>query len=189
MSDSLESAFSDQGEACTASSRLLVHISIYDEFVARLGALVKKLLVGNGMNKAAHLGNYVSKPQQQRGLKYIRIGKDEGAVIAAQGALPSDPACKNGFFMPPTLFKDVTRDIKVAREEIFVPVATVTKFDSEEEPSKTENDTPHGLTCGNHTRDAERNMRVARYIDVGMAWVNHYLRSTVRLPFRGVKDK
>jgi acyl-CoA reductase-like NAD-dependent aldehyde dehydrogenase len=165
---SLEGAFFNKGEACTASSRLLIHQSLYDEFVLRLGAAVKKLVVGNGVDKSTHVGPCVSKIQQQKVLNYIRIGEKEGAVIAAQAPLSTDPACKDGFFVPPTLFKNVTRDMTIAKEEIFGPVVTATSFSTEEEALSIANSSEYGLTAGVFTKDSERGLRVARKLDVGM---------------------
>jgi acyl-CoA reductase-like NAD-dependent aldehyde dehydrogenase len=91
----------NKGEACTASSRLLVQKGVYERFIEKLAAGIPRLVVGNGMNPKTHIGPCVSKKQQQRVMKYIQIGKDAGAEIAAQGNLPSDPACKDGFFVPP----------------------------------------------------------------------------------------
>ncbi len=122
-------------------------------------------------------------------LEYIRIGESEGAVIAAQASLPSDPACKDGFFVPPTLFKGVTRDMRIAREEIFGPVATVIRFEDEKEAISIANDTPYGLTCGIFTRDHERALRVSRHIDAGMIFVNQYFRSAIGTPFGGMKER
>lgn len=114
----VEGPFFNKGEACTASSRLLVQRSIYDRFVEKLAAGVRKLVVGSSMDPRTHVGPCVSKKQQERVLNYIEIGKNAGAQIAAQGHLPSDPACKNGFFVQPTAFKNITRDMRIAQEEI-----------------------------------------------------------------------
>ena len=168
VSCALEGAFFNKGEACTATSRLLVHRSLYDEFVTRLGAAVKSLVVGNGMDPATHVGPSVSKPQQQKVLEYIRIGKEEGAEIVAQAPLPKDPACKDGFFVPPTLFKGVTREMRIAQEEMFGPVVTVMAFETEDEAVSTTNESAYGLTAVIFTRDMERSNRVARKVDVGM---------------------
>lgn len=164
----LEGAFFNKGEACTAASRILVHSSVHDEFVNRLGAAVKKLVVGNGMDPATHVGPVVSKPQQLKVLEYIRIGKEEGAEIVAQAPLPKDPACKDGFFVPPTLFKGVTRDMRIAQEEMFGPIVTVTSFETEDEAVAIANESAYGLTASIWTRDIGRSNRVARKVDVGM---------------------
>jgi acyl-CoA reductase-like NAD-dependent aldehyde dehydrogenase len=168
ISTALEGAFFNKGEACTAASRILVHRSLHDDFVKRLGVGVQKLVVGNGMDPATHVGPCVSRTQQQKVLEYIRIGKEEGAEIVAQAPLPKDSSCKDGFFVPPTLFKGVKRDMRIAKEEIFGPVVTVTPFDTEDEAISITNESAYGLTACIFTRDMERSNRVSRKVDVGM---------------------
>jgi acyl-CoA reductase-like NAD-dependent aldehyde dehydrogenase len=188
ISAALEGAFFNKGEACTAASRILVHRTLHDEFVERLGAAVRQLITGNGMDPATHVGPCISKAQQQKVLEYIRIGKEAGAKIVAQAPLPKDPACKDGFFVPPTLFKGVTRDMRIAKEEIFGPVVTVTSFENEDEAVSITNESAYGLTACIFTRDMERSNRVSRKVDVGMVWVNHYWRNITGTPFGGNKD-
>ncbi|KAH6680424.1 dehydrogenase [Halenospora varia] len=183
----LEGGFFNKGEACTASSRMLVHESIHDEFVARLSRGVKKLVVGDGMDERTHVGPVVSRVQMEKVREYIRVGGCGGAVIAAQAAMPSDEKCKNGFFVPATLITGVKPSMHIAKEEIFGPVVTVTSFSTEDEAIGIANDSEYGLTAGIFTRDSEKALRVARKIDVGMVWVNHYLRTAVGMPFGGVK--
>jgi acyl-CoA reductase-like NAD-dependent aldehyde dehydrogenase len=108
-----------QGEACTAGSRILVQKSIYNEFVKKMAAGVKQIKQGNGLDSQTHVGPQVSRAQQERILHYIEIGKQDGARIAAQAPMPSDPECKNGFFAPVTLFADVREDMRIANEEMF----------------------------------------------------------------------
>ncbi|KAE8450941.1 hypothetical protein EG329_005381 [Mollisiaceae sp. DMI_Dod_QoI] len=186
--DALEGAFFNKGEACTASSRLLVHSRIYDEFVERLAPMIQRLVVGNGMDAKTHVGPCVSKVQQEKVLKYIEIGKEEGAEIVVQGELPSDASCKEGYFVPPTLFKGVTKGMRILKEEMFGPIVTVTKFESEKEAIEMVNDTPYGLTCGIYSRDSEKYLRVARHVDAGMIFINNYNRNAVGTPFGGMKD-
>jgi acyl-CoA reductase-like NAD-dependent aldehyde dehydrogenase len=186
--DAVEGAFFNKGEACTASSRLLVQCSIYDHFVKNLAAGVHKLIVGNGMDPKTHVGPCVSKKQQERVLNYIEIGKDAGAEIAAQGNLPSDPACKNGFFVPPTVFKNVTRDMRIVQEEMFGPVVTVTPFDTEEEAISITNESKYGLVAYVYTRDHERALRISRKIDAGVVFLNNNYRLFLGTPFGGAKE-
>jgi acyl-CoA reductase-like NAD-dependent aldehyde dehydrogenase len=122
--DAIEGAFFNKGEACTASSRLLVQKGIYDRFVEKLATGVKQIKAGNGLDPKTHVGPQVSKAQQKRVLDYVEIGKKEGACIAAQAALPSDPECKDGFFAPVTLFADVKEDMRIASEEMFGTIGT-----------------------------------------------------------------
>ncbi|CZR57242.1 related to aldehyde dehydrogenase [Phialocephala subalpina] len=186
--DALEGAFFNKGEACTAGSRLLVHSSIHDKFVERLAAMVSKLVVGDGMDDKTHVGPCVSKAQQEKVLKYIEIGKDEGAEIVVQAKLPKDEKCKEGYFVPPTLFKAVTKGMRILMEEMFGPVVTVTKFENEKEAIEIVNDTPYGLTCGIYSRDSEKCLRVARHVDAGVIFINNYNRAAIGTPFGGMKE-
>ena len=129
----------------------------------------------------------MTKAQQQKVLDYIRIGEAEGAKIAAQAALPAEPALAGGFFIPPTLFTGVTRDMRIATEEIFGPVVTVTVFNTEDEAVDIANEPEYGLLAGIYTRDHERAFRTARRLDVGMVVINNYFRGMLGTPFGGTK--
>jgi acyl-CoA reductase-like NAD-dependent aldehyde dehydrogenase len=185
--DALEGGYFNKGEACTASSRLLVQRGIHDAFVAKLAAGVRALKVGDGADPTTHVGPVVTKAQQDRVNDYIRIGRDEGAVIAAQAPLPTDPKLANGFYVAPTLFTGVTRDMRVAVEEIFGPVVTVTVFDTEDEAVAIANESEYGLVSAVYSRDQERAFRIARRIDAGMLFINNYFRGVLGTPFGGVK--
>ena len=186
--DALEGAFFNRGEACTASSRILVQQDTYERFCEALGAGVRKLRTGNGLDPSTHVGPQVSKQQQGRVLSYLQKAKDCGAVIAAQAPLPSDPACKNGYFVQPTLITDVTRDMVIAQEETFGPLVTVSPFTDEAEAISIVNSSAYGLTSAVYSRDSERCWRVARHIDAGMVFINNYFRNLPGSPFGGVKD-
>ncbi len=186
--DALEGAFFNKGEACTASSRVLVQRGIHDRFVEKLSAAVKRIVVGNGMDPRTHVGPCVSKKQQERVMKYIEIGKNNGAEIAAQGELPSDPACKNGFFVRPTVFKNVTRDMTIAQEEMFGPVVTVTSFETEEEALSITNESKYGLVSYVYTRDHEKALRLSRKIDAGVVFLNNNYRLFLGTPFGCAKE-
>ena len=183
----LEGGFYNKGEACTATSRILVQAGVYDIFVARLTEAVGKLTVGRGTDPAVHVGPVVTKTQQQRVLDYIQIGVDEGATLAVQAALPADPELKDGFWVPPTLFADVTRDMRIAREEMFGPVVTVTSFSDEDEAVSIVNESEYGLTTAVYSADTTRAFRVARRVDVGMVFINNYFRGILGTPFGGAK--
>ena len=185
--DALDGGFYNKGEACTAASRVLVHRDVHDAFVSKLGAGVNALRVGNGADPATHVGPVVTKPQQQKVLDYIRLGETEGAKVAAQAQLPSDPALADGFFVPPTLLTGVTRDMRIATEEIFGPVVTVTVFDTEDEAVSIANQPEYGLLAAVYTRDSERAFRTARRLDSGMVLINNYFRGMLGTPFGGTK--
>ena len=123
---------------------------------------VTKLKVGRGTNPAVHVGPVVTKTQQQRVLSYIQAGIDANP---AQAALPADPDLANGFWVAPTLFTDVTRTMRIAREEIFGPVVTVTRFSDEDEAVAITNESEYGLTSAIYTADSARGFRVARRVD------------------------
>ena len=186
--DIIDGGFYNKGEACAAASRILVHRDIYDDVVGKLAAVVDALRVGSGADPATHVGPVVTRGQQQRVLEYIRVGTEEGAKIAAQAALPTDPALASGFYVPPTLFTEVTRDMRIATEEMFGPVVTVIAFDSDEEAINIANASEYGLTAGIYTRDSERAFRVARRIDVGMVFINNYFRGGLGIAFGGTKS-
>ena len=186
--DALEGVLFNKGEACTASSRILIQNGIYDEFVKRLGKGIEKAVVGNGMNEATMVGPCVDKVQQEKVLGYIQLAKKEGARLVAQAPLPSDPACRNGYFVPPTLFADVTRNMRVAQEEMFGPLATCTRFQTEDEAMSIVNESQYGLVGILHTMNAERADRVVRRMEAGIITVNNYRRNFQGVPFGGVKE-
>ena len=185
--DALEGGYFNKGEACTAASRVLVQKGVAKEFTSRLAAAVSKLKVGAGDDPATHVGPVVSKAQQTKVKNYIEIGKQEGATVAAEAQLPSDPALANGFFVAPTLLSNVTADMRVANEEIFGPVVTVNVFDTEEEAVEIANGPDYGLVAALYTGDPERYFRLARQIDVGVVLINNYFRGLLGLPFGGTK--
>lgn len=187
--DALEGAFFNKGEACTASSRLLVQRGVYERFCTTLATAVRKLKVGNGMDASTHVGPQVTKAQQERILGYIKTAENDPRVrIAAQGDLPTDSASTNGYFVRPTLITDVTRDMLIAQEEIFGPVVTVTPFDTEDEAISIVNESRYGLTSAFYSRDNERCLRCGRKADVGLVFINNYFRNVLGMPFGGAKE-
>ena len=188
VGDALQGGFFNKGEACTAASRIIVQELLYDKFVAQLAQAVKKLRSGNGMDKATHVGPCVTQAQQKRVLNYIETGKKEGARLVVQAPLPSDPECREGFFVAPTLFADVTPSMTIAQDEIFGPVVTIGKFHTEDEAVSVANSVAYGLVASVFTGDMERGLRVCRRLQAGMVLFNNYQRNVLGLPFGGVKD-
>lgn len=187
IAGAVEGGFFNQGEACTAGSRVLVHRPIYDEVVERLGKAIGRLRVGPGMDEATHVGPMVTAAQQQRVLEYLEIGKAEGARLVAQAPVPDDPELAGGFWAPPTLFADVTPQMRIAQEEIFGPVAVVIPFDTEEEAVEIANGTEFALVASVWGRDMERAVRAANQIEGGIVFVNNFHRSFLGVPFGGTK--
>ncbi|KAJ6443694.1 NAD/NADP-dependent betaine aldehyde dehydrogenase [Purpureocillium lavendulum] len=185
--DAVEGAFFNKGEACTAASRILVHKSIYQSFVDRMAGAVRKLRTGDGIDDSTHVGPVVSRERQRQILESIEQAKREGARVAAQGELPSAQHVASGFFVPPTLFADVTSDMTVATEELFGPVASVGWFETEDEVVDIVNASQYGLFAGVYSGDFTRAMRVARRVEAGVVLVNNYFRGVLGTPFGGVK--
>lgn len=188
QSDAIKVAFPNKGEACNVSSRLLVQRTIYDHFVEKLAAGVHKPVVGNGMDPKTHVGPSVSKKQEERVLDYTQIGKGVGAEIAAQGNLPSDPACKNGFFVPPTISKDVTCGMKIVQAENFGSVVTVTPFETKEEGVSITNESKYNLMSYVYTQDYEKAQRMNHNINAGVVFLNNNYQLFIRTPFGGPKE-
>ena len=186
LGGALEGAFINQGEACTAASRILVERSIYPEFARRMAAAVRRLKVGDGAEPTTHIGPMVDRRQMTRVEEYIEIGIGEGAKVLAQAELPTDPRLASGYFVKPTLFGDVTSDMRIAREEIFGPVTALMAFDNDDEAVRIANATEFGLVAAIYTSDAERMRTLPRRIRSGMVFVNNYNRVFLGSPFGGV---
>jgi acyl-CoA reductase-like NAD-dependent aldehyde dehydrogenase len=182
----VDGGFFNQGEACTAASRILVQDSIYTEFSEKLCAAVTRLRVGDGADPTTDVGPLVTRAQQQQVLNYLKTGVAEGATIAAQAPLPNDPRLAAGFFVAPTVLTDVVPRMRVAREEIFGPVVTLIRFADEDEAVRIANSTPFGLVSAVFTQDSDRALRVSRQIRAGAVFVNNYHRISIGTGFGGV---
>lgn len=183
----MDGGYFNQGEACTASSRIIVQRGVHDEVVAKLAAAVRRLKVGHGADEATHVGPLITREHQKKVLDYIALGVSEGATIAAQAQLPRDATLQNGFFVQPTLFTNVTRHMRIAKEEMFGPIVTVNVFDSYSEAISIANEPEYGLVTAIFSRDTTKALRAARDIDVGMAFINNYSRMALGTPFGGAK--
>jgi acyl-CoA reductase-like NAD-dependent aldehyde dehydrogenase len=184
----VEGAFFNQGEACTAASRLLVEDSVHDEFVDRMASAVTRLRVGDGRDPATHVGPLISAAQQQRVLRFIDGAIAEGATVAARAPLPSDPRLAGGYWVAPTLFTEVTPAMTIAREEVFGPVTAVLRVSGEPEALAVANDSPYGLVAAIYTADHTRARRLARGLEAGVIMINNYNRAFLGTPFGGFGD-
>ncbi len=181
--------FIGAGQTCICGSRQIVQEKVYDEFVEKLAAKAKSIRIGNPIDPSVQLGPVVSARQQQRVLNYIRIGLEEdGARLVAGGRVPADPALKNGFFVEPTVFADVTSTMRIFQEEVFGPFVSVTKFGSEAEGIALANDSPFGLAGAIRTNNIVRAHRVAAKLKCGIVWINDHHRLDPASPWGGVKD-
>ncbi|TIC96805.1 putative aldehyde dehydrogenase-like protein [Colletotrichum higginsianum] len=180
---------SNQGQICTATSRILVQESVYDDFVPRfLETLRTVSKVGSQWDKDTYQGPQVSKVQYERVLEYIDIGKKEGATLAAGGEPLNIGGKGKGFFVAPTVFTNVTTKMRVWGEEIFGPVVVIASFKTEEDAVALANDSQYGLGAAVFTQNVERAHRVASDIESGMVWINSTQDSDPRVPFGGVKQ-
>jgi aldehyde dehydrogenase (NAD+) len=179
--------FYNKGEVCAAGSRLFLEERIHDEFMAKLADRVKGLKVGDPMDKSTRMGPVVSAQQMETVLGYIEAGKKEGARLVAGGARARVGNGK-GYFLEPTIFDQVSNQMRIAREEIFGPVLSVIPFRSVEDGIAAGNATTYGLAAAVWTRDVSKALRAARAIRAGTVWVNAYNLFDAALPFGGFKE-
>ncbi|HMY20670.1 MAG TPA: aldehyde dehydrogenase family protein, partial [Polyangium sp.] len=184
----LYGAFVNQGEVCSAGSRLLVERSIHDRFVEAMLAKVPRIKLSHGLDEGCKMGPLISGPHRDKVLSYINIGIEEGARLVCGGKPPADPALSKGFFVEPTIFVDVTPKMRIAREEIFGPVLSVIPFDSEEEAIAIANDSEYGLAAAVWTKNVTRAHRVVRELRAGVTWVNTYHPTYNEMPWGGYKQ-
>ncbi len=177
--------FINQGEVCSAGSRILVERKIYSKFVDAMTAKAGKIKLGPPLERETKMGPLVSKEQYERVTSYIEIGRKE-AKMSVGGARPA--AFTKGYYVQPTIFYDVDNSARIAREEIFGPVAAVIPFDSEADALRIANDTPYGLAAAVWTRDIYKAFRVVKSLRAGIIWVNHMQPTYVEAPWGGYKQ-
>ena len=184
----LFAAFANQGEVCTAGSRLIIEKSLHDKFIEALVKKVADIRLGHGLNRGVTMGPLVSQAHREKVLRYIEIGKKEGAKLLCGGKVPDGDDYKNGFFVEPTIFDGVTESMTIAKEEIFGPVLSVLTFETEEEAIRIANNTEYGLGAGIFTTNLSRAHRVVREIRAGITWINNYHPTYNEMPWGGYKQ-
>ena len=184
LDSTLFGVFSLNGERCTASSRILVERSVYDDFVKAYAERAKNIKVGAPSDPTTEVGALVHPEHYERVMGYVEVGKTEGTLVAGGGR---PEGLTEGNYLAPTVFIDVPRTARIFQEEIFGPVVAITPFDSEDEAVDLANDIKYGLAAYIWTTDLKRAHTVAERVEAGMVWINSHNVRDLRSPFGGVK--
>jgi len=176
--------FFNQGEVCSAGSRIIVERSVYEPFLEGMNERAATIKIGDPLDEKTYMGPVVSEEQFDRVLSYIDIGKDEGARLTAGGERLGD----RGYFVKPTIFADVNNGMRIAQEEIFGPVASVIPVDDVDEAVRVANETCYGLAAAVWTKDVQKAHAVAHKVRAGTVWVNTYGATDTRSPWGGFAD-
>lgn len=179
--------FAASGQTCIAGSRLLVQRSVYDEVSARVVAFAKEARLGDPMEKSTQVGPITTLAQREKVLSYIQIAKEEGARCLLGGKMPSAPELADGWFVEPTIFGDVSNNMRIAREEVFGPVLSIIPFEDEQQAIEIANDSIYGLASGVWTSNIRRAFMMADKIQAGTVWINTYRAVSFMAPFGGYK--
>nr|WCD24791.1 Tyr p 41 allergen [Tyrophagus putrescentiae] len=178
--------FFHQGQLCIAATRTFVHESIYEEFVAASAALAEKAVLGDPALPTTTQGPQIDSMQMVKILDLIESGKKQGARLVTGGGRATAP--EKGYFIQPTVFADVTDEMRIAREEIFGPVQQILKYSTLEEAIERANNTKYGLAAGILTNDINEALKFSNEIQAGTVWVNTYMQTSMTNPFGGVKE-
>ena len=182
------SIFRSAGQSCNAGSRLLLQDTIYDSFMGRYKEMCSRIRVGNGLNPDTEMGPLISDGQLERVLGYIESGRHEGARLSLGGKRLVDGDYAKGFFVQPTIFEEVERNMRIFQEEVFGPVLCVLPFHDADEAISIANDTKFGLAGDVWSRGIHRIMRVTQGIRTGTLWVNRHLNPGPEVPFGGYRQ-
>jgi alpha-ketoglutaric semialdehyde dehydrogenase len=182
-------AFGTTGQRCTATSRLLLHESIHDDFVARLAERARQLRVGDGLQDGVEVGPLINQGARDKVLDYVRVARDEGAELVCGGAVATGRGLDDGWFFQPTIFTGVMPGSRMATEEIFGPVLSVLRFRELDEAFRINNEVRYGLSSSLYTRDVNAAFRALAELDNGITYINApTIGAEAHLPFGGVKQ-
>ena len=182
-------AFGTTGQRCTATSRLIVHRDVVKAMTDALVARAEKIKIGDGLDESVDMGPLINQPAREKVLRYIDIGRQEGARLRIGGGVHDAGACAKGHFFQPTIFDQVKPSMRIAQEEIFGPVLSIIEVKSFNEYVEVMNGTPYGLSSSIYTKDVGRVFQAMRDIEAGITYINGpTIGAEVHLPFGGVKD-
>ena len=184
----VRSGFLNQGQVCLCGSRILVEDSVYDEFERAFVEAVGQMRIGDPADDSTDLGALISKDHLQKVQGYVDIAIEEGGRILTGGTPCLPSGFEGGNWMAPTVIADLPPESRCSTEEIFGPIVTLHRFQSEEEAVGIANGTRYGLAGSVWTSDMEKGKRVSESMESGMVWVNTWLHRDLRVPFGGVKD-
>jgi aldehyde dehydrogenase (NAD+) len=181
-------AFGTTGQRCTAASRIVVHKRVYRKFIEKFKTAASHLKVGDGLQKGTDVGPVINESQFHKILKYIEIGKEEGAKLILGGKAYQKGNCSRGYFIEPTLFIEVTPEMRIAQEEIFGPVVSVIKAEDLEDAIQIVNRTSYGLSSAIYTQDVNSSAIAERDLETGIVYINaSTIGAEIHLPFGGIK--
>ncbi|MBC8346735.1 MAG: aldehyde dehydrogenase [Candidatus Marinimicrobia bacterium] len=185
----VKSSFSNQGQICLCSSRIMVEENIYNKFRKDFVEKVSTLIVGDPIEDSTQIGSITSKPHLDKVLTYIELAKEEGGIILTGGKPVSlKGRCEEGWFVEPTIIDGLPNTCRTNQEEIFGPIVTIIPFKDEADAIDIANDTEYGLSATIWTKDLDKAKHVARNIDAGVIWINSWLVRDLRTPFGGMKQ-
>jgi betaine-aldehyde dehydrogenase len=176
------------GQSCGSTSRAFIHEKIYDAVLERAAKSIQRYKPGVPTDPATTMGSIISQVQHERIMKYIAAGKEDGARLVTGGKRPDDPKLAKGLFIEPTIFADVTMNMRIGKEEIFGPVLSVFKWKDEEEMLSQVNQVEYGLTCSIWTNDLTTAHRTAAAVEAGFVWINEVSKHFLGAPFGGYKQ-
>jgi aldehyde dehydrogenase (NAD+) len=180
--------FAAAGQTCIAGSRCFVHESIYDEMIERLAERTARIVVDHPAKDHTEIGPIALKSQLEKIERYVGFGVEDGAQLVIGGKAPQRAELGKGWYFEPTIFRNVSNDMRIARDEIFGPVLGMLKFSDENELMHLANDTRYGLAAGIWTQDIDRALRFAKKVDAGTVWINTYRSASFMTPSGGFKD-
>ncbi|TDL31132.1 betaine-aldehyde dehydrogenase [Jeotgalibacillus sp. S-D1] len=188
VDQALNAVFFHAGQVCSAGARLILEDSIHDRFVEELKERAKRIKLGDGFKEDTQSGPLITAEHREKVESYVEIGKQEGANLLVGGARPEDPELQDGFFYLPTIFTECTSDMRIVQEEVFGPVLTVERFQTEEEAVNLANDSIYGLAGAVFTADIDKAERAAGKMRMGTVWINDFHPYFAQAPWGGYKQ-